>query len=152
MRLDHLAYRVKDREQFASRLRRTMGYWIDDEILLSFPDGSKARCYILQVEHSPDIFVSEGDKGSIIGQWIFNNGPGLHHMAYEVADVVDTMIDWGQQGITFQSGPIYCPCEIKLVQVFTDPKCYGHIVELIERNGHDGFCEHNVQRLMEGSE
>lgn len=151
MKLDHTAYRVKDRDQFAARLKFTLQYHVRDEILIPYPDGSEARCYIMQSDHDADIFVSEGDKGSVVWNWVFDRGPGIHHIAYEVEDVVDTMIEWGRRGIGFLSGPIYCPCDRQLVQVFTDKKAFGHIIELIERNGHQGFCEHNVKKLMDST-
>lgn len=151
MKLDHMAYRVKNRKQYAERLIDTLGYWIQDEFVLEFDDGSIARCYLMQSMDNVDLFISEGVKGSTVWNWVFDNGPGLHHVAYAVDDVVDTMIEWGRKGIQFLSGPIYCPCERKLVQVFTEKKSFGHIVELIERNGHPGFCEHNVKKLMDST-
>jgi len=151
MKLDHTAYRVKDRDQFAKHLEMTLGYWIQDDFKLDFSDGSIARSYLMQSVENADVFISEGDKGSVVWQWVFDNGPGPHHLAYAVDDVVETMIDWGRNGIQFLSGPIHCPCERSLVQVFTTKQPFGHIVELIERNGHPGFCEHNVRKLMDST-
>tara|TARA_Y100000034_G_scaffold99370_1_gene122026 strand:- start:31 stop:390 length:360 start_codon:yes stop_codon:yes gene_type:complete len=88
MRIDHIAYRVADRDKAAKFFINAFGYKIEDEFKIQFDDGTYAKCYALtppesfygnknfkkawtmfgEVEfHSPpEIFVSEGTKGSIV--------------------------------------------------------------------------------------
>jgi len=42
---------------------------------------------------SPEIFVSDGPEGSIVGDWVAARGGvgGVHHIAYQVEDVAGTM-------------------------------------------------------------
>ena len=170
MRLDHIAYRVKNRENAIKFLKFSLGYDIDPDLKegfdILFEDGSKARCYALvppesasgskariwdgyfgvQFHAAPEIFVSEGSDNSIVADWVEKNGPGIHHLAYEVDSVEETMRRWKREGIEFTSDtPLKCP---GLVQVFTKPHPEtGMIYELIERESK-GFCKDNVKDLM----
>ncbi len=98
----------------------------------------------------PEIFVSDGPKGSIVGDWVEENGPGVHHIAYQVENVKGTMEEWLEFGYAefYSTQPLECP---GLVQVFTKPsELTGVIYELISRTG-DGFCKDNVKALMEST-
>jgi len=100
----------------------------------------------------PEIFVSDGPKGSIVGDWVIERGGigGIHHIAYQVEDVEAAMHSWRQLGYAefLSDKPMECP---GLKQVFTKPsELTGVIYELIKRDG-DGFCEDNVKALMEST-
>lgn len=101
---------------------------------------------------APEIFVSDGDPESIVGQWVATRGGigGIHHLAYQVNSVQNQMDEWLKNGyaeFTTQS-PLTCP---GLTQVFTKPsQLTGVIYEFIERGEH-GFCKDNVKALMEST-
>jgi 4-hydroxyphenylpyruvate dioxygenase-like putative hemolysin len=97
----------------------------------------------------PEIFVSDGPLGSIVGDWVAarNGIGGIHHIAYQVKNVADTMKEWKEKGYAeFSSDePMKCP---GLTQIFTKPSVLtGVIYEFIERGEH-GFCADNVKNLM----
>lgn len=101
---------------------------------------------------APEIFVSDGDPESIVGQWVAARGGvgGIHHMAYQVESVEQKMTEWKEKGYAeFTSDkPMTCP---GLTQIFTKPSALtGVIYEFIERGEH-GFCRENVQALMEST-
>ena len=183
MRLDHIAYRVKNRKKTAKFLKRCLGYTLGTEFKIDFSDGTKAECLALlppEDRHSeisewevfladtpenkakkgymdfhpyhapPEIFVSDGPEGSIVGDWVKENGPGVHHIAYQVDDVDATMKMWLNAGYAefYSEKPLQCE---GLIQVFTKPsELTGVIYELINRTG-DGFCKDNVKGLMEST-
>ena len=185
MRLDHIAYRVKDRYKTAKFLQETLGYSIGHEFKIKFEDGSTTDCIALlppekrseniedwnininpglisfppkegfNLHAPPEIFVSDGEEDSIVGQWVKSRGNvgGIHHLAYEVEDVEKTMTDWKEKGyVEFLSEePLTCQ-EPKLTQVFSKPsELTGVIYELIKREDNKGFCEKNVEQLMEST-
>ena len=43
---------------------------------------------------APEIFVSDGSDSSIVANWVFKNGPGIHHVAYETINVLEMMKHW----------------------------------------------------------
>lgn len=53
MRLDHIAYRVKDRNKTANFFIQALGYRIQTEFEIDFPDGTKAKCIALEPPEKP---------------------------------------------------------------------------------------------------
>lgn len=185
MRLDHIAYRVADRNKTAKFFQEAFGYTVQTEFDLEFPDGSTTRCIALQppekvterapwsthpiistdtkdwskwrkVDYhmAPEIFVSDGGEGSIVGEWVKHRDGigGIHHLAYQVDDVNEVMKEWKDKGYAefLSDEPLSCPTD-NLVQVFTKPsELTGVIYEFINR-GEFGFCRENVQGLMEST-
>lgn len=175
MRLDHIAYRVKDREKTASFFIDCFGYKIPQDLpdgfKIDFEDGTYAKCYALvppekiirdapwshysdkyyglKYHLAPEIFVSEGSEGSIVEAWVNARSGvgGIHHLAYQVDSVQKKMTEWREKGYAefTTEKPLTCP---GLVQAFTKPsEITGVIYEFIERENH-GFCESNVRDLM----
>lgn len=185
MRIDHIAYRTKDRRKTAQFFIDALGYRIQQEFTINFDDGTIAQCIALEPPEKyndkfdvpwktqaiiyketdqgmreklqeyhlpPEIFVSDGPPGSIVGDWVAarNDIGGIHHIAYQVNSVTETMKEWKEKGYAeFSSDePLKCP---GLTQVFTKPSLLtGVIYEFIER-GEFGFCASNVKSLMEST-
>ncbi len=183
MRLDHLAYRVADRDKTVEFLMKAFGYKFQAEFEIYFnkEKTDKALCIALEPPEkpsgtdlvipwttttgagaipengwkgaeyhmAPEIFVSQGTPGSIVGNWVAKRDGvgGIHHLAYQVESVEKKMEEWKEKGYAeFTSEkPMTCP---GLTQVFTKPSALtGVIFEFIEREGH-GFCKDNVKQLM----
>ncbi len=166
MRLDHIAYRVKDRDAAVKFFKEAFGYTEQAEFDLKLEDGSTARCMALEPPEkqqvalpqfvsdgfhlAPEIFVSSGPPGSLIDRWVNEWGRGvgaIHHLAYQVEDVPATMREWLDKGLMFTTdGPLECP---NLTQIFSQPHpLTGIIYEFIARTGNHGFCKENVAKLM----
>lgn len=176
MRIDHIAYRVKDKEETAQFLMDFLGYKkpenLQDGFDIQFEDGTWAKCLVLEppekvspdmqwknmhigpidlFEHhlAPEIFVSSGSPGSIVDQWVQNKGGigGIHHVAYQVDSVQEIMDEWISKGFAEFASEKPLKCP-GLTQVFTKPmKLTGVIYEFIEREAQ-GFCAKNVKSLM----
>ena len=179
MRIDHIAFRTKDRFKTAEFFIKCFGYRIADDLpegfKIQFDDGSSADCLVLLppeqttgkmpwvTEHyfdheftnyhiAPEIFISDGTKDSIVGNWVKEKGGvgGIHHIAYQVESVEKKMAEWKDKGYAefATDKPMTCP---GLTQIFTKPsELTGVIYELIERENH-GFCKENVKSLMEST-
>jgi catechol 2,3-dioxygenase-like lactoylglutathione lyase family enzyme len=174
MRLDHIAYRVADRYKAADFFISSLGYRLSPDMPegfdIQFEDGTNAQCLILEppeaeststgrIAHGhfgaewhspPEIFVSDGSKNSIVAEWVQEEGPGIHHLAYEVDSVELTMLHWSAKfGTKFTTKePLRCE---GLIQAFTQPHpVTGLIYEIIERTTQ-GFCKDNVKDLMEST-
>jgi catechol 2,3-dioxygenase-like lactoylglutathione lyase family enzyme len=179
MRIDHIAYRVRDRYQTAEFFIRCFGYRIAEDLpsgfQISFEDNSVADCLVLlppeqvtgnmpwltelyfngefsNYHLAPEIFISEGTSDSIVGKWVTerNGVGGIHHIAYHVDDVEKTMREWERLGYAEFASTDPLKCP-GLVQVFTKPShLTGIIYEFITREDH-GFCKDNVKLLMEST-
>ncbi len=179
MRLDHVAYRVADRQKTVKFFKEAFGYTEQCVFDLKFDDGTTCDCTALEPpekneEHlswtqmfincgmeitpsqteyhlAPEIFVSQGQPGSIVEKWVNerNGVGGIHHLAYQVESVEDVIKEWKEKGYAeFCSEALVCP---DLTQVFTKPsELTGVIYEFINRGVH-GFCTENVKALMEST-
>ena len=160
MKLDHIALRVADRHKAVNFFQSMLNYEVGAEFDIDFDDGSKAECYalippllpIVLVREGPEIFISDGTPGSIVGDWVEARGGvgGVHHIAYKVKDIDSIVNYWRSKGtVEFITDDIIdCPDD-DLRQIFTKPLDYmgGIIIELIER-GSKGFCQNSVRDLM----
>lgn len=179
MRLDHVAFRVADRKKTAQFFIDALGYRVQQEFDINFPDGTTAKCIALEPSEKkeqgipwtqigtfglepsnapkneyhlpPEIFVSDGTEGSVVGDWVKARGGvgGIHHMAYQVEDVRATMKLWIEKGwAEFTTTDVLTCPEDELDQIFSKPSpLTGVIFEFIKRGAH-GFCNKNVERLM----
>ena len=101
MRLDHIAYRVKDRNKTAQFFIDFMGYKkpedLQDGFDIQFEDGTWAKCLVLepseksksmaewslfevtgvQYHMAPEIFISDGSDDSIVKDWVENHNGGV---------------------------------------------------------------------------
>ena len=105
----------------------------------------------IEFHMAPEVFISDGPPESIVGKWVADRAGvgGIHHLAYQVDSVQETMDLWIKKGWAefLSDKPLTCP---GLTQVFTKPNLLGIIYEFIEREAH-GFCEDNVGSLMEST-
>lgn len=178
MRLDHIAYRTANRDKTADFFIKAFGYKLADEFDIFFNDEKteKARCYALEPPEkldngvdffsypvitgnqlyefhlAPEIFVSEGTPGSIVGDWVEKRDGigGIHHLAYQVESVEEKVKEWRDNGFANFSSEKPFTCE-DLTQIFSEyHPLTGVIYEFIERRGK-GFCKENVKELMRAS-
>ncbi len=176
MRLDHVAYRVKNRNKTAQFFIDCFAYRIAEDLPdgfeIVFEDKTKAQCLVLlppetHIENTPwvhfeifgtkkqeyhlppEIFVSQGTTGSIVEQWVTKRDGigGIHHLAYQVDDVGKKMKEWTEKGYAEFTTEAPLTCP-GLEQCFTKPsELTGIIYEFIMRSKH-GFCRENVKNLM----
>ena len=144
MILDHIAYRVQNRDKTAEFLHKTLKYNTETEFEIVFDNNATADCLVLTppTNDNPELFVSDGTEDSIVSNWVRSRGGvgGIHHMAYQVTDIGEVVSLWRSSGIKFLSQEIIdCP-EDNLRKIFTKPLDVmgGIIFELIER-GEKGF-------------
>ena len=154
MKLDHIAYRVQNRDKTAEFLHRILKYNTETEYEIVFDNNATADCLVLTppTNDNPELFVSDGTEDSIVGEWVKNhrNGQGgIHHLAYKVDKIEEHVKEWQQNGVEFLTNEVIdCP-EDKMKQIFTKPLDVlgGIIIELIEREDK-GFCQNSVKDLM----
>ena len=176
MRLDHIAYRVKDRYKTADFFIEVFGYRIAEDLPegfdIQFEDGTSAKCLVLlppeqitgmipwvsEVYHmgyitkqhmAPEIFISDGSDGSVVKEWVEQRGGvgGIHHLAYQVDSVEKKIEEMKDMGYFEFTTEEPLKCP-GLTQIFTKPSSVtGIIYEFITRE-KEGFCKDNVKDLM----
>lgn len=171
MRIDHIAYRVANRDAAVKFFKEAFGYREQAEFDIKLEDGSGAKCMSLEppekslgmpfsvqegngIYHlAPEIFVSSGEPGGVIDRWVKERGHGvggIHHIAYEVQNVDEKMREWLDKGWAFTTNDSL-KCD-DLTQVFSRPNAWTNVIyEFIERKGQHGFCQKNVAALMQST-
>lgn len=129
-------------------------HWVVDEVnYFTLGEDTKVKEVLQRYHLPPEIFVSDGSPGSIVGNWVEARGGigGIHHIAYQVDSVEETMKEWKEKRYAefTSTDPMKCP---GLTQIFTKPsELTGVIYEFIERKEF-GFCKDNVKSLMSSTE
>ena len=158
MKLDHVAYRVANKDKAAEFICNAFYYEIVDTFKIIFDDESTAQCYVLSPldPDAPEIFISDGTPGSIVDRWVKERGGvgGIHHLAFHVEDIHETMRLWIEEGLAEFTTEAPISNSNNLTQVFTKPHpLTGVIYEFITR-GEDnkGFNVDSVRDLMESTD
>lgn len=177
MRIDHIALRTFDRLKTAQFFIDAFGYRIQTEFDIYFNEEKTdvAKCIALEPPEkpidykvpftmacmapegaaeyhlAPEIFVSEGSEGSIVGNWVkARGGAALHHIAYLVDSVEAKRKEWIEKGWGDFTSDKAFHCD-GLTQIFTTShKLTGIVFEFIERTEY-GFCKDNVASLMKST-
>lgn len=158
IRLDHIAYRVRDRDAAVKFFQEAFDFKIQDEFEIDLEDGSKAKCMSLEpsekilpsasfecisfipvgamlpqakiVYHmAPEIFVSSGPKGSLIDNWVNEWGRGIGGVHHLAYQVEDARAKM----LEWQSkGWLFTTKDVleceDLTQVFSLPNPYTGII------------------------
>lgn len=120
-----------------------------DEDTGQCPTHGDATC--AEYHMAPEIFISDGQPGSVVGDWVAKYGSGIHHLAYMVDDVEEAMKHWQANGwgAFLSEKPLTCP---GIEQVFSEEQDVigGVLIEFIKRSDR-GFCQDNVAKLMDST-
>ena len=181
MRLDHIAYRTKDRRKTADFFAGAFGYSVETEFEINFDDGSRADCVTLtppekrhpdiqlwtyfalhpapygetiktEYHAPPEIFISDGPDDSIVGEWVKERGGvGGIHHIAYQVDDVELVMDEWKK-MGYAEFLSDKPLEcLGLKQVFTKPSELTGVIYELINRTGKGFCEDNVKELMEST-
>ncbi len=107
-RLDHIGFVVENIEEF-NRLLRTMGFDEMTEPLVN-PLQKVSASFVNTKETDPvyiEVLEAAGE-GSPVANFLKNKGGGLHHLCFEVDDVVQTSRELEEKGFRMVSAPEDC--------------------------------------------
>lgn len=169
---------MADRHKTVEFFKAALGYSVQTEFDIDFPDGSMAKCFALEppekTEYSfwsvegpcrdirmvqmaslpeyhtpPEIFVSDGTPDSVVGQWVAKrDGIGGIHHLAYQVDSVQAKMDEWREK-GFAEFTTENPLVCPgLVQVFTKPSALTGVIYEFIERGQHGFCKDNVRQLM----
>lgn len=181
MRLDHIAYRVANRDATVKFLQDAFGYKFQAEFEIFFNDEKtdKALCIALEppekccnvpfkiwsfdselpqckdgVEYhlAPEIFVSEGTPGSIVHNWVQARG-GIGGI-HHLAYEVESVTKQRDLWIEKGWGDFTSKEPFAcdgLTQIFSKPHQLTGVIFEFIERTGYGFCKDNVKALMEST-
>jgi methylmalonyl-CoA/ethylmalonyl-CoA epimerase len=146
LRIDHIAVAVKDLEPSIRLFRDVLGFRLVRRLAIK---GARTGMHSAEMELNGIHFVlCQGtEPESQVSQLITHYGPGVAHVALEVADVHATVNDLKSAGMAFDTSVIQGP---GLTQAFSS-RCSnsGLCFEFIARGEMEGFLDSNVQQLFD---
>lgn len=181
MRLDHIAYRVRDRHKTAEWLQKRWGLKVQTEFEVEHKDGSKTKCFALEPKNKierapwrntiptffqetgqeelveyhlpPEIFVSSSDDpNSIVYKWV-QQRDGVGGIHHLALQVTDVYVTMNQWKV--EDGVKFTTEEPMkcpgLVQIFTEPHPLCGHIFELITRTDQGFCAENVGDLMEST-
>lgn len=157
--LDHYTLIVADGQAVSDFHTRALGFTLlriqdvgtEDPAVRTYA----MRNYILALPGAPGrtCVVTEGLAAeSIFSQYMRKYGPGIHHVAYAVAELEAAVAALRSDGVRFTSTEILRDPGSGLRQIFIDRQHAGYFVELIERTPQAQagyFVSPNMSRLVQ---
>jgi methylmalonyl-CoA epimerase len=146
-RIDHVAIAVKDLDEALFLYQDVFGFELLNrrEVNGAFSGMKSAE---LDAGGFSIVLVQGTDPQSQVCRYIDEYGPGVQHIAVEVADVADLASALNKQGLRFATDLIKGN---GLVQIFTQREGNsGMMFEFIQRkNNTEGFEAGNIQKLFD---
>jgi 4-hydroxyphenylpyruvate dioxygenase-like putative hemolysin len=145
-RIDHIAIAVIDLEEAISFYSSVLGFNLVRKLEIK---GKRTGMISAEMECNGLKFVlCQGtEPESQVSQLIANYGPGVAHVALEVADVNAAVHHLRDCGMKFDTSVIGGP---DLQQAFTSrDKNSGMSFEIIKRGNEQGFLQSNVEDLFD---
>lgn len=93
--IHHLGVAVVDLDEAVATYRRLFGASVEHRAEL--PDQGVEAAAVLVGQDRVELLTSTGDD-TPVGRFLAGRGPGLHHVAYEVADVGATLRELASAG------------------------------------------------------
>ncbi|MHB8621213.1 MAG: VOC family protein [Chloroflexota bacterium] len=153
IRVDHLLINTLDMDGVVRWYRDTLGMREASRTTLTLSDGSHIDNRVFQAPDDPFTVVAGMgiEPDGLKRKQTERDGPGVHHVAYEVDDLDAAISELKARGVEFLTEePVE---EADLRQIFTrkDPTT-GLIHEFIQRvGGRPGFTQGNMSRLADMS-
>lgn len=144
-KIDHIAIAVRDLEAGIEFFTNVLGFTLTQRRTIR---GKHTGMVSAEMEHNNIKFVlCQGtEPESQVSRLIENYGPGVAHIALDVADASAAADELSQQGLAFDTTVI---TGSGLRQVFSSRDSNtGLSFEFIERNGEEEFLEDNVAELF----
>lgn len=145
-RVDHIALAVKDLDGAVSLFRDVLGFEVKGRREIK---GRTTGMISAELQSGEVRFVlCQGtEPESQVSQLVEQHGVCVAHVALEVDDVEQAVGALSRRGQGFDTGVIRGP---GLTQAFTSRSAEtGLSIELVRRDGEEGFLEANVQQLFD---
>jgi methylmalonyl-CoA/ethylmalonyl-CoA epimerase len=93
--IHHLGVAVEDLDAALDTYRRFFGAELEHRETV--PEQGVEAAAVLVGDSRVELLASLGDD-TPVGKFLANRGPGMHHVAYEVADVRQTIVELEHEG------------------------------------------------------
>lgn len=132
--VDHIGFAVKDLEQAVEFYTNAFG--ITEWERISMPDRHMEMAVTRFGETLLELIMATSEEGAI-GKHIQKNGPGIHHIAYRVDDIVASLKDLEERGVRLiDKTPREGIHNTKIAFLHPKNGDQGVLMELVEHQDH----------------
>jgi methylmalonyl-CoA epimerase len=148
-RIDHIAIAVEDLEASIALYRDVVGFKLIERRATQ-GDHTGMVSAVMQAGNVMFVLVQGTEEGSQVSRFIQHFGPGVQHVAIEVANLESVVGEVADRGLPLLTKIIHSD---GLDQVFSRRNpTLGLQLELVERHGRTGFADQNVAELFKAME
>jgi methylmalonyl-CoA/ethylmalonyl-CoA epimerase len=130
MKIDHLGIAVRSIEASLAFYRDALGLEVAGRETV---EDQGAHVAMLPVGQSRIELLEPVSDDTVVGRFIARRGEGLHHICYEVDDIVSTIDQLQAQGVRVLDGYPRRGAEGRLVAFLHPASANGVLVELVQR-------------------
>jgi methylmalonyl-CoA/ethylmalonyl-CoA epimerase len=94
--IHHLGVAVEDLDEAVETYRRVFGAELERRAVV---DAQGVEAAAMRVGESRVELVAPLGDETYVGKFLAKRGPGMHHVAYEVADLQRELVDLAEQGV-----------------------------------------------------
>jgi methylmalonyl-CoA/ethylmalonyl-CoA epimerase len=94
--IHHLGVAVEDLDEAVETYRRVFGAELERRDVV---DAQGVEAAAMRVGESRVELVAPLGDETYVGKFLAKRGPGMHHVAYEVADLQRELVDLAEQGV-----------------------------------------------------
>jgi methylmalonyl-CoA/ethylmalonyl-CoA epimerase len=94
--IHHLGVAVEDLDEAVETYRRVFGAELERRDVV---DAQGVEAAAMRVGESRIELVAPLGDETYVGKFLAKRGPGMHHVAYEVADLQRELVDLAEQGV-----------------------------------------------------
>ncbi len=129
LKIDHVGIAVKSAEKSAKLFSDVLGLETEEEIL----NDRKLKIIMIKVGKSRLELLEDLDVNGTIAKFIEKRGEGLHHIAFEVDDINETLKKMKENGYRVLSEPS-AGADNTMVAFIHPKDTHGVLIELVERS------------------
>jgi methylmalonyl-CoA/ethylmalonyl-CoA epimerase len=130
--IDHIGVAVSDLEEAIALYEETFGMAL---VYRETVEEQGVEAALLDVGDAHVELLRPLGEDTAVGKFLANRGPGLHHVAYRVDNIDDTLVDLSQRGIELIDEQARTGIRQSRV-AFLHPKATGGVLtELVEPAG-----------------
>jgi methylmalonyl-CoA/ethylmalonyl-CoA epimerase len=127
--VDHIGIAVNDLDEAMKLYRGTFGM---EPTLVYESAYTKAKIAFFQVGHTKIELIQPVEEESVMGKFLAKNGEGIHHLAYAVKDIEESLRDLEKNGIRLIDKKSRQVRETERVAFLHPKSTNGVLVELVQ--------------------
>lgn len=138
LKFDHVGFLVKNSDEKKKLMEGLLGCTLRYRLVRETPENTNVLDFY-DFEGGAMELVQSSNPDSMYNRFIAEKGEGIHHIAFAVEDLRETMAEWKAKGVRFtMDPPLGASGTRRAVITFTDPVTTGGLAIELCQNLKEG--------------